>query len=581
MTRKLHLSATLALPLDAVTQTFAFIGRRGAGKSFAAGKLVEEMLDVGAQVVVLDPVGNWYGLRTPGTGPGYPIPVLGGAQGDIPLEPTGGAIVADFIVDTGTSIVLDVSHFRKNQRRQFATDFAEQLFHRKKRAQSPLHIVIEESQFFIPQQMHSGDERLLGAVSDLALLGRNYGIGISLLSQRPQKVHKDVLNQTECLFAFQTVGPHERKAIDGWIAEKGIISGDASILAKLPQGTAIVWSPQWLEVYQKVKIGQKKTADTSATPTVGKQVKQQQLAPVDLTEISKAMASTIEAAKQNDPKQLRQQVIERDRKIQQLEVLLQQKTVEVERIEVSVLKAEDVERLKHVLQKYEDVTKKAAAKWQQLNDETKNAFVALASTIDAARAVVPKSKAVPQPLRNTQPPRAVQPPQTPRSKSTNGTSKLGRGPLRILEALAALHPKSLSRNQVSTLAGFSPRSSTFANYLSALRTGGHIEGRGSAFQLTELGLSAISTTSSSLTPPTTEELYALWAPRLPGSSKTILRTFIDAYPAGLTRDAVAEQVGQSTTSSTFANYLSKLKTTSLIEKRNGLYYASDSFFYGE
>jgi Helicase HerA, central domain len=60
---KLRIAADLTLPLDAITQKFAFLGRSGAGKTYGAGKFVEELLDAGAQVVILDPVGNWFGLR--------------------------------------------------------------------------------------------------------------------------------------------------------------------------------------------------------------------------------------------------------------------------------------------------------------------------------------------------------------------------------------------------------------------------------------------------------------------------------------------------------------------------------------
>jgi hypothetical protein len=567
--KKLHLARNLSLPLDAVTQTFAFMGRRGGGKTYAAGKLVEEMLDAGAQVVILDPVGTWYGLRTRGTGPGYSIPVVGGAHGDIPLEPIGGVIVADFVVDTGTSLVVDVSHFRKNQRRQFVTDFAEQLFHRKKRSASPLHIVIEESQFFVPQQMRGGDERLLGAVSDLTLLGRNYGIGVSLLSQRPQKVHKDVLNQTECLFAFQMTGPHERKAIDAWIAEKGVLDGDAALLAKLPQGTAIVWSPQWLEVYQRVKINQKKTADTSATPTVGRKVKTRRLAPVDLDAISDAMAATIEAAKQKDPKHLRQQLVERDRRIVQLEAELknQPKQVEV----VPAVRPADLAKLNTLLKRYEAATSKAAERWEGLHGDMLAAVSVLSKAVKSAAPMATRpAKPVPAPVTS----RAALPVPKVRHTPSNGDAKIGRGPLRILGAIVSLHPRSLTRAQVSTLSGFSLRSSTFANYLSVLRTGGYIEG-GPEYRATDLGRALIDVVPVA---PTTEELYQLWAPRLPGSSKRMLRLFIEHYPNGLERDQLAELAGHSTRSSTFANYLSKLRTNKLIEKRNGLYYASDTLF---
>ena len=109
---KLHISKNLALPLDAITQKFAFLGRSGAGKTYGAGKFVEELLDAGAQVVVLDPVGNWYGLRlaADGKSPGIAIPIFGGDRGDIPLLHTGGALVADLVVEKGISASMNVKN---------------------------------------------------------------------------------------------------------------------------------------------------------------------------------------------------------------------------------------------------------------------------------------------------------------------------------------------------------------------------------------------------------------------------------------------------------------------------------------
>ena len=102
---KLRISDDLALPIDAVTQKFGFLGRTGSGKTYGANKLAEQMLEAKAQIVVLDPVGVWWGLRVGTlkidsvTPPGYPIPILGGMHGDIPLEPGAGALIADLIVD--------------------------------------------------------------------------------------------------------------------------------------------------------------------------------------------------------------------------------------------------------------------------------------------------------------------------------------------------------------------------------------------------------------------------------------------------------------------------------------------------
>jgi DNA helicase HerA-like ATPase len=204
----IQLSDNLSLPNDAVTQPFAFLARRGAGKSYGAMKLAEGMLDIGAQVLAIDPVGIWYSLRiaADGKGKGYDLPIFGGLHGDIPLEPGAGALIADLIVDRNISAVLDVSMFRKNERKQFATAFAEQLFHRKKQHRSPVHLFVEEAQVFVPQRTMGDEARMLGAFEDIVKLGRNFGIGVCLISQRPQSVNKDALNQTEALFVLRRSG---------------------------------------------------------------------------------------------------------------------------------------------------------------------------------------------------------------------------------------------------------------------------------------------------------------------------------------------------------------------------------------
>lgn len=43
---------------EAATQVLAFIGKRGSGKTYAAGVLVEDFLDHDIQVVVIDLFGR-------------------------------------------------------------------------------------------------------------------------------------------------------------------------------------------------------------------------------------------------------------------------------------------------------------------------------------------------------------------------------------------------------------------------------------------------------------------------------------------------------------------------------------------
>jgi DNA helicase HerA-like ATPase len=107
----LRISREFSLPAEAVSETFAILAKRGAGKTYTAAVLVEELLKAGLHVVVVDPVGVWRGLRASadGQGEGLPIVILGGDYGDVPLEVGAGELIADLVVEEGLSVVLDLS----------------------------------------------------------------------------------------------------------------------------------------------------------------------------------------------------------------------------------------------------------------------------------------------------------------------------------------------------------------------------------------------------------------------------------------------------------------------------------------
>src|SRR4051812_32647234 len=127
---KLNIAPDLALPLDAATETFGILAKKGAGKSNAAVVMAEEMYDAGIPWVAVDPKGDWWGLRSSedGKGPGLPIIVFGGRHGDVPLEPTAGALLPDLVLEQRLTCVLDVSEFSKADTRRFLLAFAERLY---------------------------------------------------------------------------------------------------------------------------------------------------------------------------------------------------------------------------------------------------------------------------------------------------------------------------------------------------------------------------------------------------------------------------------------------------------------------
>ena len=149
----------------------------------------------------------------------------------------------------------------------------------------------------MPQRVQKDEARMLGAWEDIVRLGRNCGIGCSLISQRPQSVNKEVLSQVECLCVLQVTGLHERKALEGWIQEAGQKRDIVDELPGFEIGEGYVWSPSWLRVFKKVRFNQKTTMDTSKTPELGKATKVAQLSKIDIKKLENYMNEVIDDSK--------------------------------------------------------------------------------------------------------------------------------------------------------------------------------------------------------------------------------------------------------------------------------------------
>jgi putative protein kinase ArgK-like GTPase of G3E family len=69
-----------ALPTDALDDRIAIVGTAGSGKTYAAKGFVERLLESGARVAIVDPLGVWWGWRASadGSAAGYPVVVFGG-----------------------------------------------------------------------------------------------------------------------------------------------------------------------------------------------------------------------------------------------------------------------------------------------------------------------------------------------------------------------------------------------------------------------------------------------------------------------------------------------------------------------
>lgn len=308
MKTALDIAPGFSLPLDAATETFGILAKRGAGKSNAAVVMAEEMFDAQIPWVAIDPKGDWWGLRASKDGkkPGLPIPVFGGRHGDIPLEPSAGAMMAELILGQMLTCVLDVSEFTKAETIKFLTPFAERLL--RLAEDEPFHLFLEEAHEYLPQRVGRDETRLVGAWQKIIKQGRFKGIGCTLISQRSASVNKDVLTQVETLIVLRTTSPQDRAAVKGWV---DVHTGATEMLETLPSlktGEAWVWSPVF-DTFERIRFRQRRTYDSGATPKVGeKRRAPATLADVDLEAIKAQMADTIERVKENDPKELKKRI---------------------------------------------------------------------------------------------------------------------------------------------------------------------------------------------------------------------------------------------------------------------------------
>ena len=329
---QLQIAPDFGFPLEAVTETIAILAKRGSGKTYCAAVLVEEMVKAGLPVVVVDPIGVWWGLRSnaKGDGPGLPIVIFGGDRADLPLGESMGAAIADLIVEQRFPAVLDLSLLSKSASRRFMTAFAERLFQRNREA---LHLVLDEADAWAPQRAADGGQRLLGAIEDLVRRGRARGLGLTLITQRPAVLHKDVLTQCEVLIALRMTGPRDVAAIDEWVrlhADEEVARTLKASLPSLPIGTAWVWSPGWLSVLKQIQVRKRETFDSSATPKVGqKRVEPSARALVDLDALRERLQSQVEAELASDPRELQRQIAD-------LKAQLRARLQTVERVEVPV-----------------------------------------------------------------------------------------------------------------------------------------------------------------------------------------------------------------------------------------------------
>ncbi len=564
----LNLGKGFSIPDEAITETFGILAARGAGKSNSATVMAEEMFARELPFVVVDPVGSWWGMRSSktGSGAGLDIPLFGGKRGDVPLERTGGRLIADIVVDERLSCILDLTDFDSEAaKKQFLLDFSRRLY---KRNEEPLHLFLEEADDYIPQRPMRDEGQLLRAWENIVRRGRARGLGMTMITQRSASINKNVLTQVQTLIAMRTTGPQDRKAIEEWVKYNDQSRDILKTLPGLANGEAWVWSPQFLKCTKQVKFRRRNTFDSGSTPKMAVKSKTARLADVDVSRLREQMAGTIKRAQEIDPKLLKQRI-----RVLEKEIKLSKN--DRDNGELEVLRENTSKLVEYVSQLEDRVSSLQCAQKSAFNYVNELLeMINPDSDVPVPPLLKVTQKKLAQPERPSAPPVGVLVGHNASSAAPPQIDSLGKAQVAILRAFWWLRDEEATKNKLSFYAGYSSKSSHLGNVISSLRTAGLVSG----WRITEAGEAVMSPVAEEK--PTGPELREWLRPKLGGAANKILDVLILANGARVTEDDICVSSGYSRTSSHFGNVLSRLRSIGAADgyARDGGIKAASVFF---
>lgn len=611
----------LTLHKDAIGQGFAILGKRGKGKSVLAADMMEIFASRKQSFVVLDPPDAHWGIRYRVNGKGKPtgssgveILLVGGKNGDIPLDPHGGKDLANIIVEGNISCVISMKEMGFTERQRFCADFGEELFRIN---ETPRHIFFEETQNFTPQVLKFEEQkRVLYAMEKIVEEGRGSGLGFTLISQRPALVNKNVLEQVDNMFALGVIGPNDLEQLKNWfkhhVRDKEKLNALVDDLATMKRSECWFLSPEWLDTMVRFNVRMRVTYHAGRTPEVGERpVNVKRFSVGEAVKKLRALFAAKTAQRAIEVKDLGEAKKEIKRLQSQISKTLGEhaaivvaKTVTPIQSKAKVSKADiqaavkeeskrftpyikAVEKVRKVIDQsiemlltdlqdtekdMRDLRERMKSEWPAAIagidiDAVQKVLVGITSKSDGLRLEKQKQNAMSFPKQQTKI-GVVDRPDMPGVKTLglvrDGELKLGAGPRRMLAVLVQWSPNGMPEGQWRSHVGLRS-SGTFRTYKSILQSQGFAKRDNDLWYATREGIDHLGGQVDAA-PTTTDEVLAVWRPKLGKGPMHILDTLMTAPLQGLDKDALLEATGFAS-SGTFRTYLSQLKTARLIESQ--------------
>jgi hypothetical protein len=271
---KSKMNIGIELPINYVTQKCAVLGTTGSGKSYGAGDIIEEFLKEGLPFVLFDVAGAHYGLAEK-----FPVVIYGGSKG-LELYDNKGKEYAESLFNNNIkAVIFDLSHWNDYKMQLFFADFATRLFELHALDKKPRHLFVEEAEVFFPQQGYDQSKISLLAGNRVMKRGRGFGLGMTLISQRPQDVNKKTLSQSQCTFLLHLEGVQEIEVVRKMLRSLPKEEREVAVkrIVEFKQGECLLYSPSWLGKVGTFKFRKRETFHAGDTPEMDVIVKEPML----------------------------------------------------------------------------------------------------------------------------------------------------------------------------------------------------------------------------------------------------------------------------------------------------------------
>ena len=288
-------------------------GKSGSGKSNSMSVVVEELLDGGYPVLIVDTDGEYYGLKEE-----YELLHVGADEEcDIQVSVEHAEKIASLALDSNVPIILDVSGFLdESDADDLLLEVARHLFAKEKKLKQPFLMLVEEIHEYVPE---GGGLSAVGQMLvKIAKRGRKHGLGITGISQRPADVKKDFITQCDWMVWHRLTWANDTKVVSRVLG-----SEYASEIESMADGEAFVVT-DWNDEIRRVQWRRKRTFDAGATPGLD------DFERPDLKSVSDDLVDELEAI--SDREERREDELERkDRRIDELEARLEETEQELQK----------------------------------------------------------------------------------------------------------------------------------------------------------------------------------------------------------------------------------------------------------